>query len=231
MLEHPEISFLVWQYGTKHFFLLPWSFIPARRLGRASQPCWQIRDRRRTTSQKISTVHGLYLWETDTENGQPNHCKIDLLDSQQQKVVGFFQRNLMKVNELAFTGTPSDVTSRWRGTVMVSESETPRTNGIRTRCLCSKGTMTKMLSILSSQSHCAGARSNVFLVIPSAEEVIKFHCGVSHWPNVYGQDWKFYLHVSHSWLNFWIVMPHLHLCLCSHVGISVINDFQQDEIF
>lgn len=160
---------------------------------------------------------------------------MELLNSQQQEFV-FFQSNSMKDYGLAFTGTASDATSRWRGTTMVAVSkfETPRTIGGRTRCLCSKGVMTETLSILSSVSHSAGARSNVFLVILSAEEVIKFHCGVSHIPNVYGQDWKFYSPIfltSHSWLNFWICMSRLHLCLCSLIGTSVIDDFQQDEIF
>lgn len=148
----------------------------------------------------------------------------------------FFQSHLIKGNELAFRETASNVTSRWRGTLMacVTKFETPRTNGSRTQRLCSKGVMTETLSILSSVFHSDGAQSNIVLVILSAEEVIKFHCGVSHIPNVYGQDWKFYPHVfltPHSWLNFLILMSSLHLCSCSLTGIAVIDDIQLDEIF
>lgn len=148
----------------------------------------------------------------------------------------FFHRNLMKGNELAFTGTASNGTSRWRGTLKasVTKFETPRTNGGRTQHLCSKSTMTETLSILSSVFHSDGARSNIALVILSAEEVIKFHCGVSHIPNGLWTGLKIlcshFLHTTFL-AEFLILMPSLHLCSCSLVGITVINDIQQDEIF
>lgn len=73
----------------------------------------------------------------------------------------FFQSNLMKGYDLAFTETASDATSRWRGTMMmpVSKFGTPSTSGSRTRRLCSEGARTETLSTLPSASH--GAQSNV----------------------------------------------------------------------
>lgn len=58
----------------------------------------------------------------DIKNPQPTRCQVDLLNSQQEKVV-FFQSNLMKGYELALTGTASDMSSRWKGTTMVSVSK------------------------------------------------------------------------------------------------------------
>lgn len=177
----PWDCFLVWQHCTKHWSLLFQSFVLAKRWGRVIQPPCQVGCWRRTTSQKFSTTWGLCLWGI-----------AEMIFKQQLKAV-FFQSNLMTsyMNwhlQKQLPTWPVDGEEPWWLCPSIwdtrdqrqrdSAASLPQRRDDRDTPLCALH-----LILLVPEAR-------FFLLILPAEEVIKFHCGVSCVPNVYGQDWK-----------------------------------------
>lgn len=135
---------------------------------------------------------------------------------QQLKAV-FFQSHLMTEYELAFTGTASNVTSRWEEPWWLCPSVWDTVDQRQQDSAVSLPQRRDDRDTPSCAPHLIllVPEARFFLVILPAEEVIKFHCGVSCISNVYGQDWKI---VSSHFLDIAFLAEFLN----PHVKFAVI---------
>lgn len=135
---------------------------------------------------------------------------------QQLKAV-FFQSHLMTDYELAFTGTASNATSRWEEPRWLCPSVWDTVDQRQQDSAVSLPQRRDDRDTPSCAPHLIllVPEARFFLVILPAEEVIKFHCGVSCIPNVYGQDWKI---VSSHFLDIAFLAEFLN----PHVKFAVI---------